>query len=87
MPWHLSAARLPHAAVEATSFDALHTSPCSQSPDPPNVPQLIPVALGMRQYSAKLELFRQLAAQFHPYAPVRWAAGSRMCSPTTAETP
>ncbi|GBF95627.1 UDP-glucose:glyco glucosyltransferase [Raphidocelis subcapitata] len=34
----------------------------------PPVAKLLPVALGLRQYSAKLELFRQLAAQLHPNA-------------------
>ncbi|KAI8470132.1 MAG: hypothetical protein J3K34DRAFT_469371 [Monoraphidium minutum] len=32
----------------------------------PTVATLVPVALGTRQYSARLELFRQIAAQLHP---------------------
>jgi hypothetical protein len=43
--------------------------------------QILPVVLGVRQYSARLEMFRQLTKQLHPAAEVRaYAAATKHCS-------
>jgi hypothetical protein len=49
--------------------------------------QILPVVLGVRQYSARIEMFRQLTKQLHPAAEVRHnviQAYSNACSDSKA---
>ncbi|KAF8062716.1 hypothetical protein HT031_004046 [Scenedesmus sp. PABB004] len=66
LPEHAAGPDCWHAVVEQASALCL-----------PQVAKILPLVLGVRQYSARLEMFRQLSKQLHPDAQARAAGAAR----------